>query len=218
VGTCFVKLVNGKIVISFNDVDSASFVLAIANVPFTGTNGNVHANNNNYTTYKNLYEINCPDWNTIYLYIHGDFKFLNDITSTKPGYDPATGYVWVEKAPVLIKTEKGDPVFKTASLDVFVKVLNAAGDKVAEFTLNGDDADEGKKTLSGLPVGIYTVEWTFDYAKDATVYKGTIEVKAGETVTFPHISASYSEGTVWTEHETSPILLPPIIKPVVTVK
>jgi len=222
VGTAFVQLVGVNIVITFNDCDSASFGAVVSTAPFNVSNGNVHAGNNNYGFKKNnVSTIPVPIGpadGAIYLYIHGDFKFLTDITNTKPGYDPTTGFVWVEKAPVLIKTERGEPVFTTTSLDVFVTVFDADGDKVAEFTLNGEDADGGVKTLNGLAPGVYTVKWEFDYPADTTVYQGTIEVEAGKTVVFDHISKSYTENTIWVESPDSPILLPPIINPVVTVK
>ena len=222
VGTASVQLVDGKIVITFNDCESTSFGAVASNAPFNVSNGNVHSGNNNYGfKHNNVSSIACPAGDTIYLYIHGDFKILTDISSTKPGYDPATGYVWVEKAPKLIRTEYGDEdvAFTTESLDVFVTVFDADGVKVGEFTLNGEDADGGVATLNGLAPGVYTVKWEFDYAPDTTVYTGTVEVKAGETATFvPPITGSYTENTVWTEADDSPVLLPPIINPVVTVK
>lgn len=221
VGEVFVQLVDGKIVITFPDnVVSTDYGAVASDEPFTKqNNGNVHAGNNNYGFKKsNQKELVCPAGDVVYLYIHGDFKFNNDITHTKPGYDPQTGYVWVEKAPVLKCTEYGDPIEKTTSLDVFIKVYSPSGDLVAEFTLNGNKATTGAKTLSDLLAGVYTVKWTFDYADDVTVYDGTIEVKAGETVKFGHIFKEYTEDTVWTEADDSPIILPPIINPVVIVK
>jgi len=219
VGTAFVQLVNGKIEITFNDCDSASFGAVASNAPFAVSNGNVHSGNNNYGfKHNNVMSVTCPAGNTIYLYIHGDFKFLSDISSTKQGYDPLTGYVWVEKPPVLVNKEYGDPVFTTTSLDVFVTVFNKDGAKVAEFTLNDEDADGGVATLNNLKPGVYTVKWVFDYPLDTTVYTGTVEVKGGETASFGPITATYTEDTVWTEAAGSPVLLPPIINPVVIVK
>ena len=134
---------------------------------------------------------NAIKGNNIYLYMHAN-PIQFDYTKYEETFDGE--YAWETIEPRKIGEGFGEIVYATKSLNIFVKVYDEDGVLVDKFTLNGNKATTGAKTLT-LPAGDYTVEWTFDYDGDTDTYSDSVTVLPGQTVKFPHINASYEEPT-----------------------
>ncbi|MCL2767944.1 MAG: hypothetical protein FWE49_04395, partial [Synergistaceae bacterium] len=77
VGNALVKLVDGKIVITFNGTGGSFGAIAFNQLPNPG-NGNIHSMNE--FSHNSQAVITCPPGNTIYLYIHSNsIRFYREI-------------------------------------------------------------------------------------------------------------------------------------------
>jgi hypothetical protein len=202
IGTASVQLVNGKLEITINGFYAGKFGAMAFNKMPNPSNGNVHSAKdkdlqNSWGGTAAKFDANLSaatvtipmpvitnDSTVIYLYIHGDFQF--DLTNNNP--DAKDGFIWTEKKEI-VGVDYSAIQYTTTKVDVFVTVYDSEGITCGEFTFKGDGTTPDVETLE-LPAGTYIIKWTFSCEED-TVHEGTIEVIAGETVEFPHISAAF---------------------------
>ncbi len=180
VGTAFVKLVEGNLVITIDDYAKGDWgAVAFTNLKGVPNNGNIHsiskaadmktlgaASTVTRFDHDNKAMIQCPAGDVIYLYLHsGSMNFL----VSNP--DDPDGYFWIEGEyknlePKVVLDKYFDPI----NLPVLITVFNAENRIVGVFNNKG--------TISDLKPGLYKVVYaTVDF--DPVIEY--VEVKAGET-------------------------------------
>jgi hypothetical protein len=187
VGAGTAKIVDGKLVLSFDPIYKATFGAYVSTTAFNPKNGNVHSEKD--FKHNNVAVLDLPSGNgDIYLYVHFDnLQFDFGTQQTGCGKDLVSDLLICEKR--VGKKVDSSPV------EVIYEVLDANGDIVAE-------ADFAK-----LPAGEYKVVF-YDSYLDESVARDVVVV-AGETTT---VEYNETHKTCGEPIVKDPVYVKPIIK------